>query len=322
MKRTILNGLVFACLMAITIGTFGSYKGLFNSQFFLQPNSIMATAGKTNVALMNKIKAYAKTQNEPPINAKIDRVWKAIPGYNGRAVNINASYNNMKTDNKFDPAKIVYQEISPKVNLSDLPAQPIYRGNPKKPMVSLLINVSWGSEYIPPILKTLNENHVKATFFLDGAWVKDNPKLAMMILEEGHEIGSHAYGHPDLNKKSETETLASLKKTNDVIGAALDVKPTVFAPPSGSFNQQTVEAAHSLGMKTILWTVDTIDWKHPNPDEMLQRVNQKVEAGSMILMHPTKETAESLDQMIQDIENKGYQIGTVNDLLSERRVNN
>lgn len=308
--------------MAISIGTFGSYKSLYYSQFVLQPNDTIITAGQTNGALMNQIKAYAKTQNEQPIDAKIDRVWKAIPGYNGRAVNLNASYNNMKADNKFDPAKIVYQEVSPKVHLSDLPAQPIYRGNPNKPMVALLINVSWGNEYIAPILKTLNEYHVKATFNLDGAWVKNNPKLAKMIVEEGHEIGSHAYGHPDLNTKSKSETLASLKKTNDVIEAALDVKPTIFAPPSGSFNQQTVEAANALGMKTILWTVDTIDWRHPDPDVILQRVNQKVEAGSMILMHPTKETAECLGQMIQDIENKGYQIGTANELLSENRINN
>ncbi len=320
MKRTILSWLVFACLLAMSIGTFGSYKTLYFSQFFPQPHEVLSVTSKTDSALMNKIKAYAKSHNETPVDAKIDPVWKAIPGYNGRSVNIKASYDKMIKANQFDSNQIVFKEVSPKVHLSNLSPEPIYKGNPEKPMVSLLINVSWGEQYVPQILKTLNEYHVKATFFLDGSWVKENPKLAMMICEEGHAIGSHAYNHPDLKTLSKSQQLQQLKKTNDIIEAALEVKPKVFAPPSGSFNKQTVEVAHSLGMHTILWTVDTIDWKHPNPNEMLKRVNDKVEAGSMILMHPTKETAESLGAMIQDIEDKGYTIGTVNELLSEKRV--
>ena len=84
----------------------------------------------------------------------------------------------------------------------DLDPQPIYRGNPEKPMVALLINVAWGNEYIPKILKTLNDHEAKATFFLDGSWGKKNPDLALMIYEEGHEIGNHAYSHPDLKQRS------------------------------------------------------------------------------------------------------------------------
>ena len=124
--------------------------------------------------LYRKIQAYSDQHEFKPIDAKIDRVWKAIPGYNGLSVNIKASYKKMKTNGEFDKNKVVYKEIPPNVHLEDLAPEPIYRGNPQKPMVAFLINVAWGNEYIPEILKVLNDHQTKATFFFDGSWVKKN----------------------------------------------------------------------------------------------------------------------------------------------------
>ncbi len=174
-----------------------------------------------------------------PIDAKLDRVWKAIPGYNGLTIDVEESYLAMWESSNFDEKKLVYKEVPPKIHLTDLPPSPIYRGNPKKPMVTLLINVAWGNEFIPQILKTLDEHEIKATFFFDGSWVKKNPDLAKKIYNNNHEIGNHAYSHPDLKHKSPQETEIELKKTNDVIEETLGIKPIWFAPPSGSFNQET-----------------------------------------------------------------------------------
>lgn len=275
-----------------------------------------------NETLHKKIQSYANKHKIKPIDATVDRVWKAIPGYNGLAVDIEASYQKMRTGYGFDVDHLVYKEVSPQVHLSDLPPSPIYKGNPEKPMVALLINVAWGNEFIPQILKTLNKCQVKATFFFDGSWVKKNPDLAMMISKENHEIGNHAYSHPDLNHLSQNETMNELKMTNDVIEAKLGIKPKWFAPPSGSFNQETVNVAHQLDMKTILWTVDTVDWKKPSTSEMVRRVVTQVGSGSMILMHPTKPVAEGLETMIVDIEKKGYRLGTVSEIISEDRIRN
>ena len=271
--------------------------------------------------LYRKIQMYSDQHEIEPIDAKIDRVWKAIPGYNGLGVNIKASYKKMKANGEFDKNKIVYKEIPPNIHLEDLDSEPIYRGNPQKPMVAFLINVAWGNEYIPGILKVLNEHQTKATFFFDGSWVKKNPDLAKMIKEAGHEIGNHAYSHPDLKQRSVAQTTEELKKTNDVIKATLGITPIWFAPPSGSFNEATIQVADQLDMKTILWTVDTVDWRKPATSEMVRRVVSKVENGSMVLMHPTKPTAEGMERMITDIKAKGLQLGTVSDLISEKRVN-
>ncbi|XJZ28545.1 polysaccharide deacetylase family protein [Bacillota bacterium Lsc_1132] len=256
-----------------------------------------------------------------PSDAKIDSVWKAIPGYNGLKVNIEASYQNMKKGGKFNEKKLVFQQIEPKRHLKDLPPSPVYRGHPDKPMVSFLINVAWGNEYLSSILATLKKHNVSATFFLEGNWVKKNPDLAKIIVDAGHEVGNHSYSHPDMKRLPASRIREELERTNEVIEATTGVKSEWFAPPSGSYRDETVKIADELKMKTVMWTVDTIDWQKPSPDVLIQRVMAKVSNGSLILMHPTDATARSLDRLITLIEQKGLELGTVSRLMDEERIN-
>lgn len=302
----------FLLLMCMLVATFWIFD-LFIS-------SPLAAPDFNNEELYKEIKDFQDKHEILPMNATIDNIWRAIPGYNGLTIDLKLSYQMMEKGGQFDPNLVVYEEVAPKVHLNDLPVEPIYRGNPNKPMISFLINVAWGNEYLPTILKTLHDNNVRATFFLDGSWVRKHPELARSILDEGHEIGNHAYSHPDLNKRSEAETMEELSNTNEVIKETLHITPNWFAPPSGSFNQTTVQVADQLNMKTILWTVDTVDWKKPDKDEMVERVVGKVENGSMILMHPTKPVAEGLESMIAKITEQGYELGSVSELFNEARI--
>ncbi len=287
---------------------------------------LFADASKARSSKMTKdelfraIEKYSEENNREPVDAKVDSIWKAIPGYNGRTVDITASYKKMKSKGKFDEKKIVYKVIPPKFHLDDIENQPIYRGNSQKPMIAFLINVAWGNEYIPGILEALEKHDTKATFFFDGSWVKKNPDVAKQINDAGHEIGNHAYSHPDLQQRSLEETKMELVKTSKVIEETIGIRPKWFAPPSGSFNDTTVKVAEQLEMKTILWTVDTVDWKKPAAAEMVNRVVSKVDNGSMILMHPTQPVAEGMESMIKQIKEKGYKLGTVSELMSEERI--
>nr|WP_172369511.1 polysaccharide deacetylase family protein [Sporosarcina jiandibaonis] len=315
MKKTILLSVLYIGFVVLSL------------EFITKPAPVnelqrptMVTTHNESPNLLDEIRTYANKNNTEPIDARLDRIWKAIPGYNGLTIDVEESYLAMWTNNEFDAEKLVYNEVPPKVHLTDLPPSPIYRGNPEKPMVTLLINVAWGNEFIPQILKTLDEHKVKATFFFDGSWVKKNPDLAKKIFNENHEIGNHAYSHPDLKHKSPKETEIELSKTNDVIKETLGIKPKWFAPPSGSFKQETITVARKLDMLTILWTADTVDWRNPSTSEMVKRVTSQVENGTMILMHPTRPTAEGLDSMIRDIKEKGYVLGTVSEMMSEERI--
>ncbi|MEI4802734.1 polysaccharide deacetylase family protein [Bacillus sp. FJAT-51639] len=270
--------------------------------------------------LYEEIEERAKVYAIPPQNACIDRVWKATPGYNGKEVDVRASYGNMKRYGSFDEKQLVYREVSPKVHLTDLPPTPIYRGNPSKKMVALTINVAWGNEYLSRMLEILQKHNVKATFFLEGRWVKENLRFAKMIADADQEVGNHSYTHPDMRTLSVHAIHEQLQKTNQVIEAATNQKVRWFAPPSGSFRDDVVHTAAKMHMGTIMWTVDTIDWKHPEPHVLLQRVLSKVHPGAIILMHPTSSSAESLDTLISKLKEKGYTVGNVSALVDEKRI--
>ncbi len=287
------------------------------NNFLFNNSAIFVT--KDNDKLLEEIKASTKKYNEEPQDAYIDRVWKKTPARNGRKVNIKKSYDTMKKQGSFDASMLVFDEVKPSVSLNDLPASPIYRGHPEKEMVSLLINVSWGTEYIPGILKILKNENVKATFFIEGKWAKENKDIVKMIHEENHVIGNHAYNHPDMAKMSSSEIREQIEQTNDIIEAIIDVKPKWFAPPSGSFNDNVVNIAHDLDMETILWTVDTIDWKNPSVSVMINRVINNIHPGATILMHPTEPVAQGLAPLIQEIKQKDLSIGTIESLLNENR---
>lgn len=293
-----------------------------NESLFLLSNNNGQTEQKNSEIedeLLLMIERVAENYYEEPEDAYIDRIWKKTPGRNGRQVNVDKSYEKMKQIGIFDESLLVYDQLKPAVSLHDLQYAPIYRGHPEKEMVALMINVSWGSEYIPSILETLKEHGVKATFFVEGKWAKENKRLLEMIAEEKHLIGNHAYNHPDMAKISLNESISQIERTNKIIEAIIGEKPKWFAPPSGSFNDSVVKVADDLSMETILWTVDTIDWKNPSVSVMINRVMTNIHPGATVLMHPTEPVVQGLATMITDIKETGYRLGTVEQLLSEER---
>src|SRR5699024_223294 len=271
----------------------------------------------TSSSLLKKIEVEAEKYKENLEDAYIDKVWKKTHGRDGKKVNIHKSYENMQEKNKFDEKRLVFDKISPKVTLDDLPAAPIYRGHPEKLMTSLLINVSWGEEHIPNMLKILKEQNVKATFFIEGQWAKEHKNIVKMIDEQGHLIGNHGFNHPDMAKMTGQQIKEQIVETNDIIEAIIGKQPKWFAPPSGSFNDKVVKIADEEGMKTILWTVDTIDWQKPSVSVMINRVTSNIHPGATILMHPTTSVAQGLEQLIVEIKEQDLKLHTIEELLKE-----
>jgi probable sporulation protein (polysaccharide deacetylase family) len=204
--------------------------------------------------------------------------------------------------------------------LDDLGAQPIYKGNPNKRMVALMINVAWGNEFIGPMLDILDRENVKATFFFDGSWLSKNVDTAKGIQQRGHELSNHAYSHKNMSTLGRQESINEIDKTQKLLKEQLGVDNPLFAPPSGDFNQQTVQIAHEMGLKTILWTLDTVDWMKPSSESIVRKVAARVEPGTMILMHPTESSSGALEGMIRVIKEKDLALGTVSQVISSNRV--
>lgn len=269
---------------------------------------------------LERINQEAEKKRIPPVDAKVDRVWKAIPGYNGWEVDVDKTFQLVKKLPADSEIPFVYRETSPKVSLEDLGSEPIYKGNPNKPMAALMINVAWGDEFLPKMLDILNKENVHATFFFDGTWLNGHVDTAKLIGSYGHELSNHAYSHKNMSQLSRARATEEISKTERLLKEKLGVTNTWFAPPSGDFDKETVEIARELHLKTVLWTLDTVDWKNPSPDSVVKKIKTQVEPGSLILMHPTKSSSEALEGMIKEIKQKGLALGTVSEVLSPSRV--
>lgn len=288
--------------------------------------ALAATDARTSVQhdaaqreLEGRLMKLAESLAQPALNARVDRVWHAIPGLAGLSLNVPES---LRETNRVHDEQIhlIWKQMPPTTPLQTLPPEPIYRGPDAEKAVSFMFNVSWGEEYVPAILDTLAKYHVKATFFLDGAWVKKHPELARKIAQGGHCIGSHGTGHPDFRRLDSSSLERQVVQTNHTIHQAVGKPIDLIAPPAGSYDSRLVKIAHRHHVYTILWTVDTIDWRRPPASQIVQRATQPLPNGSLILMHPTAPTALALPIVITSLQGRGYSFKTVDDVVHERRL--
>lgn len=191
-----------------------------------------------------------------------------------------------------------------------------YKGTKDEKIVAFVCNVDWGNEYINDILKIFDANDIHISFFLTGRWAKENPELVKKIFKYNHEIGNHGYNHIDYSKLSYEKNKEEILKTNTVIEEIIGVRPNLFGPPSGAYNENTIKAANDLGSTIIMWSVDTIDWRKDSTKELIyKRVISKIENSSIVLMHPTENTVKALPEIIKYLFENGYKIGTISDVI-------
>jgi probable sporulation protein (polysaccharide deacetylase family) len=206
--------------------------------------------------------------------------------------------------------------IKPWDNSVDLTAAPIYQGNAKEKIIALTFNVVWGEEYIPQIMESLEENDVQATFFIGGQWAENFPELVREIARAGHGIGNHGYSHPHPDRISLAANINEIKQAENVITGITGTKPVLFAPPYGERGDVVLKAAEETGYKTILWSIDTIDWQRPDPSIILNRVLTNAHNGAIVLMHPTAPTVHALPQIVTELKKQGFELVKVSIMLA------
>lgn len=309
---------IIICLMFIIV--FGISNSAMVTQYIssLKSKQIMTTLPEWDKYINN----YANEHDQQAIEPRVDKIWGLIPGYNGLIVDREGTLQLVNKQKPISEEEVlfIWEEVKPSIDLRELGPYPVYRGNPEKPTVSLMFNVAWGTEYLDVILNILNEYHVKSTFFVDGSWLKENTDMAKRIVDEGHEIGNHAYSHPQMSKLTDERIRGEIARTEELINEITGQSSSYFAPPSGDYNQRVVEIAYELNLTTVLWTLDTIDWQKPTKTVILNRIIPEVENGNLILLHPTKSSVDALPELITEIEKKGLKITTVKETLSPDRI--
>ncbi|MEG2173391.1 MAG: polysaccharide deacetylase family protein [Desulfovibrionaceae bacterium] len=121
------------------------------------------------------------------------------------------------------------------------------------------------SQFTSQLLDSLQNEGIRATFFVLGRQVERHPDIIQRMVREGHEVGSHSYSHPNFRKLNPTEQLLQLSKTTALLNE-LGVTPVSFRPPYGKYSAVTVELASELGMSVVLWSSDSQDWKRRPAD--------------------------------------------------------
>ena len=204
--------------------------------------------------------------------------------------------------------------IAPSSSKVDI--EPKYNGNTQKARVSIMINVYENSKIVEKMVNVFKGYNSHATFFVGGCWADDNAKTLEYILSNGNEIGNHGYFHKDHKKLNFDQNEQEIRLTEVMVKALVGVKPTLFAPPSGSFSKTTLQVAEQLGYTVIMWTKDTIDWRDNDKDLLYKRATKNPSNGDLILMHPKEHSLEVLPKIIEFYLQKGYEIVTVSENLS------
>ena len=130
------------------------------------------------------------------------------------------------------------------------------------------------------------------------------------------KFGNHSNTHPHVNNLSLEKNMEEIQKCSEKIEKITGKKTTLYRGPYGEYNETVIRAAKAQNQTTIQWNLDTLDYSGLTGEQMWKRIENKLEAGSIILSHNgTKHTAESLDMLIHNIQEKGYKIVTVSDLI-------
>ena len=175
------------------------------------------------------------------------------------------------------------------------------------------------SAYTAGILDTLKREHVSATFFELGNQIGSYPLAMQRAIAEGHIVGDHTWDHMDLTRLGPRDIHDEMtQQISAVTGKALPA-PKLFRPPYGAVNQEVIAQARKLGMLTVLWSIDTNDYKLPTPEAMTTQILTEVQPGSIILMHDgggdRTSTSAALPMIIKGLRKKGFRMVTVPQLL-------
>ncbi|MFJ7737212.1 polysaccharide deacetylase family protein [Lysinibacillus sp. NPDC097287] len=167
------------------------------------------------------------------------------------------------------------------------------------------------------ILNLLDKYQAKATFFMLGSRVQYYPDIAKDVLARGHEVGSHTWNHPVLTKLPIEQVSKEYTSTAGAITQAIGQGPTVFRPPYGATND-TVNG--QIPVPVVLWSIDTMDWKHRNSQQLLTYVQNNLHNNAIVLMHDIHQsTADGLDAVLTYLQEQGYEFVTVSEIMKYRQ---
>jgi peptidoglycan-N-acetylglucosamine deacetylase len=167
----------------------------------------------------------------------------------------------------------------------------------------------------PKVIRTLRRYHARATFFVVGHNIAGRQAYIRQEKALG-EVGNHSWSHPDLSRYSSAGVHQQLADTQRAIEHAGAPRPTVFRPPYGARNATVDAQARALGLKEILWSIDSYDSRGYSSTAIAHTVLKLVQPGAIVLMHDViPNTVTALPRILRILKARKFQLVTVTELL-------
>lgn len=164
----------------------------------------------------------------------------------------------------------------------------------------------------PLILRTLEEEHVRASFFVVGSRVQGNEAILQREYRDGDDIGNHSWSHPDFSTLSQAQIMSQITRTEQTIAAAGVPAPYMFRPPYGVLGKHSPA---KVPLAIILWNIDPQDWGDHDAASLTKRIISEAKPGGIIDLHGIYiATAQAIKPAIIELK-KHYQLVPVSQLL-------
>lgn len=254
-----------------------------------------------NDKVMKEIVSNKDNYKIDPINAIINND-EIITGLNGKQININKSYQNMKKINAYNDTMLVFEEVNPLITFKDEYDKYIIGGNEIKNEVALVFKVI-DTNYIDRINNILLDKNVSATFFADGSIIEDNINVFLELTSNNNEIENLGYNSKYTNDK--------FNYTNNMIESITRIEPKYCY--SDYRNDDILELCSKNKMYTIKPTINATNYP-------FSTIKNNVSSGNIIGLNINNEVVKELPSIISYLKQKGYKLVTVDELLSEKYI--
>jgi len=174
--------------------------------------------------------------------------------------------------------------------------------------------------YTEQVLALLQKYGLRACFFelgvnlgtVDGTDVKLNrtAAIAKKVLDAGHVIANHSYSHPVLPKLPEADRDSEIDRTTLLLEKVAGHKPELFRAPYGARNKEIIDRVTGEGLRSVMWTIDSLDWADPIPESIAMRVLHELQQKQkgIILFHDIhKQSVLALSPVIEELQRQDYQ---------------
>lgn len=207
----------------------------------------------------------------------------------------------------------ILSSVNTKADTAKLPIYCVDRADNK---ISLTFDVAWANSNTDELLAILEQENVKATFFVTGEWCDKYPEDVLKFFKAGHEIQNHSDAHPHVKGMNINALIEDTKECSRKIEMITGTAPTLYRSPYGEYDDTCMCTIEGMGMKVIQWSNDSIDWDNPTPETIIQRTTQNINSGAILLFHnDLANTTKALPTVIKSLKEQGFEFVKVNDLV-------